>query len=143
MGESVHNVAGSREGCSRVPADSSRGADNSAHPQITLGYSPWTYHPTPFMPRASPLIESCVSLVEWGRWAHILQSTPDDYAGSVRDTGLRSSKGRGPWGNKGQTTVPGQGHFLRQPAGRKCTQPSGREWGSTAMTPIVSRFRVS
>lgn len=35
-------------------------------------YSPWTYHPTPLMPGASPLIEGCVSLVEWGRWAHIL-----------------------------------------------------------------------
>ena len=68
-------MAGSREGCSRVPADSSRGADDSAHPQITLGCSPWTYHPTALMPRASPLIESCVSLVEWGG-GHISYSLP-------------------------------------------------------------------
>ena len=122
-------------------------------------YSPWTYHPTPLMPGASPLTEGCVSLVEWGRWAHILQSTPDDQG--VQDMAWEDGvpgppswlcKGHRPWKLQGRWppgkqrpdyTVPGQGHFLRQPAGRKCTQPSRREWGSRAMTLIVSRFEVS
>lgn len=46
--EGVHNVAGSREGCSRVPADSFRGADNSAYPQITLGLLPLDLPSHPF-----------------------------------------------------------------------------------------------
>lgn len=93
----------------------------SAHSQITLSLpAPRPYQPTSFMPRPSLLTEGCVRLGDWGRWEHILESTLmtkesrtwhgrvvslDPCAGSTRDTGLKSSKAGGPWGNKGQTRL--------------------------------------
>lgn len=58
---------------------------------------------------------------------------------------LGSPKGGDPWENKGSLgqTVPGQGHFLRQSAGRKCAQPSRRWRGSTALLAIVPSTGVS
>lgn len=49
----------------------------------------------------------------------------DHHAGPTRDTGFRSSKGGGPWGNKGQTRLS-QGKALPQADGRK--EVSTAQW---------------
>lgn len=116
----AHNVASSQEGCSRSQQTPPE-VYKSAHSQITLSLpAPRPYQPTSFMPRPSLLTEGCVRLGDWGRWEHILESTLmtkesrtwhgrvvslDPCAGSTRDTGLKSSKAGGPWGNKGQTRL--------------------------------------
>lgn len=62
---------------------------------------------------------------------------PGPHANSVRDTGLRSSKGRGPWGNKGQTSLF-QGRDISSGSQQR-KEVHTAQWGgsgSTAMTPL-------
>lgn len=115
----AHNVASSQEGCSR---------SQQTPPEVQI-CTP-SNHPEPTRPPTLPahLLHAqalspnrgCVRLGDWGRWEHILESTLmtkesrtwhgrvvflDHCAGSTRDTGLKSSKAGGPWGNKGQTRL--------------------------------------
>lgn len=100
-GKSTPNVAGSKEGCSRVPADPSRGG------QINTLKSP--YWLTSLMSRASLLTKGCLrlSLGKVSTYPSLMLITKKsrtwhgrvvslDYAGSTRDTSLGSSKGAGP-----------------------------------------------
>lgn len=59
------------------------------------------------------------------RTLHRVCVSLDHHAGPTRDTGFRSSKGGGPWGNKGQTRLS-QGKALPQADGRK--EVSTAQW---------------